>query len=293
MTTIGLNATVISQLARHTRQMSAAGEGKRSSDHALPDLGKGLTASQATRWIAMQVLSPTSDPTAVDAASGNTKPRFSWRPTPGRIESLEKRLAVLEAQTARKASAATTCRGDVGGRGSRRRKEATKNLASKRLKQLQKDITLEVEASGQHVSEAEVRRELQERVYSRSFEKLAEDLHERYGYPLAGAKTLSRTPEYRSWAQHRTRKNARRISGDSPALLHAAKGGVSPRSGRSRQEQFADANNLRVARFGKIPDFDDQAREQIAKCPDARKWLEENGSALGGPGSTDWSEDNP
>jgi len=191
-------------------------------------------------------------------------------------------------------------RGDRGGNpgtssvtGRRRTpKKADIKLASRRLKQLQKEIINELKSTRRDVGDAEVQRELLENIFRRSRKELTAILHERYGYPLNGDKTLSRTPEFISWKQYRSRGNAHRLDPENHAIKGTACGGVSSRSGRSREKEYADANDLRVTRFGKIRDLDPEAERQIAADPDARRWLEENASLLDEPTDSQETLDN-
>ena len=209
------------------------------------------------------------------------------------IEKLRARVDELESRRGVKRGRGSMQGGTAATERKRSPKEADIKLASRRLRQLQKDVANEVKAATNDVSEEEIRRELYEQVFCRSFEQLAVILNDRYDYPLAGAKTISRTSDYKSWAPHRQRGNARRLDGDSPAVADTAKGGESSRSGRSRDKQFADAHSLRPARFGKLHGFDKEAQRKIAEDPKSRRWLEENGAALEEPRSEEAAVDNP
>lgn len=205
------------------------------------------------------------------------------------IEKLKARVDGLETRHTSKGGRRNKP-GTVSAAGRRRSpKKADITLASRRLRQLQKDVVDEVKATAKHTSEEEVRRELLDKIFRHNRQVLTTILHERYGYPLGGDKTLSRTPEFISWKRYRLRGNARRLDPDNPSVSGTAGGGKSAGSGRSREKQYADANNLSVTRFGKLRGFDAEAEKRIAEDPKSRRWLEENGSVLEEP--TDSGED--
>lgn len=211
------------------------------------------------------------------------------------IEKLRTRVDDLEARRKPKRSRESNP-GTVSGSGTGRRrspKKADIKLASRRLQQLQQEVINNLKAAIKDVGEQEIRRELYEKVFRHSFDDLAGILHDRYDYPLAGGKTISRTREYKSWAPHRQRGNAARLDVNSPAVADTAKGGESSRSGRSRDKQFADAHGLRPTRFGKVHAFDGEALREIAADPDSRRWCEENASILGGLTDSEEGADNP
>lgn len=215
-------------------------------------------------------------------------------PNPHReIEKLKTRLDELETRRKPKADRGTNP-ATASGTGRRRSpKMANLKLASRRLKQLQKGVIDNLKATTKDAGEEEVRRELYEKVFRYSFKQLVVILHDRYDYPMGGAKTISRTPEYKSWALHRRGGNAKRLDVDSPAVAGTAKGGESSRSGRSRDKQFADAHGLRPARFGKVRAFDEQAVRNIAADPVSRSWCEKNSSVLDRLTDSEEGVDNP
>lgn len=151
-------------------------------------------------------------------------------------------------------------------------KRTTKEQASKLLRQLEKQVLREVRDELGRPSESVIRGEMVERVYSKSSAELALLLHERFGFPLCGQKTLSRTPEYMRWSPHRDRGNSRRLDPESPAVDATAAGGESSKSGATRNASYVAENGLSEGRFGRIRPLDAEGRQRINKDPEAREF---------------------
>jgi hypothetical protein len=149
-------------------------------------------------------------------------------------------------------------------------KRTTRDQASKLLRQLEKQVLQEVQDELGRPSEAVIRGEMVERVFSKSDTELTLLLHERFNFPLCGRKTLYRTDEYTSWASYRSRGNSRRLDPESPAIDATAAGGESPKSGATRNASYVAENGLSEGRFGRIPPLDAEGLRRINDDPKAR-----------------------
>jgi hypothetical protein len=199
------------------------------------------------------------------------------------VESLKRDVADLKTQPPGQASAHPSARQDLeerrrmkaaGGNKTRTtrksEKRATKKLASKLLRQLQKQVLQEVRDELGEPGESIITREMADRVFSKSDSDLTAILHERFDFPLAGRKTLSRTNEYKSWASHRGRGNSRRLDPESPAVDANAAGGESSKSGATRNAGYLAENGLHEGRFSSLRPLDAEGRQKVNNDPDSR-----------------------
>lgn len=201
------------------------------------------------------------------------------------IESLKRDVADLKTRPPGQTSTQPPTRNDLeerrelkpaGGNKTRTtrktEKRATKELASKLLRQLQKEVLQEVRDELGGPGELVIMREMTERVFSKSDSELTAILYERFSFPLAGRKTLSRTDEYKSWASYRGRGNSRRLDPDSPAVDATAAGGESSKSGATRNAGYLAENGLHEGRFGKLRPLDAEGRRKVADDPESREF---------------------
>jgi len=160
-------------------------------------------------------------------------------------------------------------------------KQTKKMVANNLLLKLEKLTLQDIRDEFGQPSDSVIETELAKRIFSKSAAELTPMLHEQFGYPLSGQKTLTRTPKYIDWAPHRARGNSRRLDPESPAVDATAAGGKSSKSGATRNSDYVASNGLSEGKFRKTPTMDAEGRRKINDDHEGKAFLRANPELFG------------